>query len=95
MISGIPLLVGCLFVILVFATMEAALGWTPGKFLFGTRVTDRQGGRIGIVAALARNLLRFVDGIAFYLVGTIIARIDRQNRRLGDIVARTLVVRDE
>ncbi len=44
---------------------------------------------------MARNLVRYVDQIPFfYAVGVIAVFTTRQNQRLGDLAAGTLVVRD-
>lgn len=93
-LTGWPFLFACLVVFLLFAAMEAFLGKTPGKFAVGTRVVDEDGDQITVASALVRNLLRFIDGIAFYIVGLIIVAIDGENRRLGDKVAKTRVVND-
>lgn len=93
-IEGWPFLFACLVVFLLFAAMEAFLGKTPGKFAVSTRVVDEDGDQINLVSALIRNALRFVDGIAFYIVGLVIVAIDGENRRLGDILAKTRVVND-
>ena len=39
--------------------------------------------------------MRAVDGFLFYAVGLVCMMISRQNRRLGDYVAGTLVVHDK
>jgi uncharacterized RDD family membrane protein YckC len=94
-IDGWPFLLGCFLVFLLFAQMEASLGKTPGKYIARTRVTDAHGNRITLGPALIRNILRFIDGIAFYAVGLVCMMIDRKNRRLGDMVAKTCVVADD
>ncbi len=93
-IEGWPFILACLIVFALFAVMEAFLGKTPGKFIAGTRVVDEAGNRIGLVPALIRNLLRFIDGFAFYLLGLIVVLVDKGNRRLGDMAAKGRVVAD-
>ena len=45
--------------------------------------------------ALARNLLRVIDMLpSFYLVGVIAMLCNREQKRLGDLVAGTIVVRE-
>jgi len=44
--------------------------------------------------ALDLTYVSFIDGIAFYIVGLIIVAIDGENRRLGDMLAKTRVVDD-
>lgn len=70
-------------------------GQTIGKRIVGLRVLDERGLRIGLVAAVLRNLVRVVDFLpGFYLVGGVAALLDARGRRLGDLAAGTLVVRE-
>ena len=74
-----------------FAILEIAMdGRTLGKRWVGLRVVARHGGRPGTGALLARNFLRSVD----IAVGLVVMAFDRRFRRLGDMVAGTLVVHD-
>lgn len=70
-------------------------GQTPGKRLFGLRVV-REGGRpLDASAAAIRNLIRAVDLLPFaYGLGVLTMIADRHARRLGDLAAGTLVVRE-
>lgn len=79
-----------------FALFEAlGNGRTPGKRAARIRVIHRSGRAVSFVEALARNLVRFVDYLpSLYAVGLISIFLSRQNQRLGDLVAGTLVVRD-
>jgi uncharacterized RDD family membrane protein YckC len=70
-------------------------GQTVGKYLMGLRVVRDAGTRITFLQAVVRNLVRIVDLIPFaYLVGGVSAVIDRHGRRLGDIAAGTVVIRE-
>jgi uncharacterized RDD family membrane protein YckC len=79
-----------------FALFEAfGNGRTPGKRVAKIRVIHQSGRGINFVEALARNLVRYVDGLpSFYAVGIVVIFLSRRNQRLGDMVAGTLVVRD-
>jgi uncharacterized RDD family membrane protein YckC len=79
-----------------FALFEAlANGRTPGKRVAKIHVIHRSGRAISFVESLARNLVRFVDYLpSFYVVGVVTMLLSKQNQRLGDLVAGTLVVRD-
>jgi uncharacterized RDD family membrane protein YckC len=70
-------------------------GQTPGKRAAGIRVVKDSGRPITAIEGIGRNLMRAVDGIMFYAVGIITMLISRQNRRLGDYVAGTIVVHDK
>ena len=68
-------------------------GMTPGKRAMGIRVVHDDGTPVGWHASLVRNLLRFVDSLPlFYVVGFVTMLLNREFRRLGDIVAGTVVV---
>jgi uncharacterized RDD family membrane protein YckC len=79
-----------------FALFEAYWqGQTPGKRAMRLRVIKDSGRQITLFEALARNLLRFVDYLpGFYLVGVITMLCNKRNKRLGDMVAGTLVVHE-
>jgi uncharacterized RDD family membrane protein YckC len=80
-----------------FALFEAFWnGQTPGKRLVNIRVIKDSGRQITLFEALARNLLRVVDMLPpnFYLVGLISMLCNKQQKRLGDFVAGTIVVHE-
>jgi Predicted membrane protein/domain len=71
-------------------------GRTPGKRLVRIHVIHRTGRAINFLESLTRNLIRFVDSLpSLYAVGLITMFLSRQNQRLGDMAAGTLVVRDQ
>lgn len=68
-------------------------GQTPGKKALGLRVVSADGAPVGWLAAITRNLLRMVDMLPFgYATGLVACLADPHARRLGDMVAGTLVV---
>ena len=71
-------------------------GRTPGKRLMGIRVVMDTGHRLTFTAAAVRNLVRVADAqpLFTYLLGLGLVLFHSQNKRLGDIVAGTIVVRD-
>ncbi len=72
-----------------FAIQEIVLdGRTLGKNALGLRVVSRHGGKASNAALIVRNLIRAVD----VLIGMPFLLADRRARRLGDMVAGTLVV---
>jgi len=73
---------------------EASCGATLGKVIVGIRVV-RTGRRPALAAAAIRNLLRFVDGLGFYIIGMIVAGCSPWRQRLGDLSAGTTVVDEE
>mgnify|MGYP002778156483 CR=1 FL=1 len=71
-------------------------GQTPGKKALGLRVVHRSGIPVGWLASIVRNLLRTVDILPFgYGFGLLATLIDRDSRRIGDLVADTLVIHAE
>lgn len=69
-------------------------GRTPGKRALGLRVVDASGQAPSVQAVVVRNLLLVVDLLpGLGLVGLVTALADRRHRRVGDLVAGTLVVR--
>ena len=71
-------------------------GQTPGKRALGLRVVHANGTPVGFTASLIRNLMRTVDELPVgYALGFFSCVIDPHARRLGDLVAGTLVVHAE
>ena len=68
-------------------------GATPGKKWFGLQVLHDDGSPVCWPAALTRNLLRFVDFFPLlYATGLVVMIASRDFKRLGDLVAGTVVV---
>jgi uncharacterized RDD family membrane protein YckC len=91
-----------LYFVLAFAIQwgyGAALEWcmqgqTLGKRWVGLRALSVSGTPLGFGQAALRNLVRVVDILpGCYLVGGVSALLDRHGRRLGDLAAGTVVVR--
>ncbi len=80
-----------------FAFFEALWnGQTPGKRYFQLRVIKETGQPITVYEAISRNLLRAVDQLpAVYAVGILSVFFSKQNQRLGDFVAGTVVVHEK
>ena len=76
-----------------YIVCEAATGATLGKRIVGIRVVGEDGEHITFGAAVVRNLLRFIDGLFFYLVGFLSALLSTRGQRLGDRAAHTIAVR--
>ncbi|MES2262367.1 MAG: RDD family protein [Pseudomonadota bacterium] len=68
-------------------------GQTAGKYVFGLEVRRANGLPVGWRESALRNLLLVADFLPMmYATGLLCMLFDRQFRRLGDIVAGTLVV---
>ncbi|HEX6057624.1 MAG TPA: stage II sporulation protein M [Gemmatimonadaceae bacterium] len=71
-------------------------GQTPGKRQLGLRVVRDGGYSVGLGESAVRNLFRIIDmqPLFLYGVGIISAVVSKRGKRLGDIVAGTIVVRE-
>lgn len=71
-------------------------GKTPGKRAAGIRVIHQSGRPMTAIECIGRNLMRAVDILpGIYGVGFVCMLCNKQNRRLGDYVAGTIVVHDK
>ncbi len=68
-------------------------GQTPGKRAMELRVVSADGAPVGWLASFVRNLMRTVDALPVgYAFGLVTSLSDPFGRRLGDLVAGTLVI---
>jgi uncharacterized RDD family membrane protein YckC len=80
--------------IVLLVVLQGLTGWTVGKLLTGLRTVKEDGSRPGIGKALLRWLLLLIDGLpCIPLVGFICALTTQGHRRVGDMAAKTFVVR--
>lgn len=85
---GLTMLLGFLY----FWLTEGVVGGTLGKRIMGLRISGMQGDRCTLTQSLVRNLLRVIDGLGIYLVGFFIALFSKFRQRLGDHLAKTVVI---
>lgn len=92
----IAILLITLFVLIwgYFALFEFFTGGrTPGKMAFGIRVMQDSGQSVTFLSSFIRNLLRIVDILpSFYLLGMLMTFFHPRHKRIGDLVAGTMVV---
>jgi uncharacterized RDD family membrane protein YckC len=70
-------------------------GQTPGKRKAGIRVIKDSGRPLTVAETIGRNLLRIVDQLpVFYALGVLIAFLNSRNKRLGDFIAGSIVIRE-
>jgi uncharacterized RDD family membrane protein YckC len=91
--SGLSGGVTGLLALAYFIVLEATQGATVGKMALGLRVTRTDGAPISWSESIIRNLLRIIDGLFVYLIGAILIWTSPLKQRLGDRVAKTVVVR--
>ena len=93
--------VGLVGLSIYMALGEAIWGRTLGKMLFRLHVRNAAGGRITVGQALLRNAARMIDfyfvviaDIAMpYLFALLSVSFTRRRQRIGDLLARTVVLR--
>ncbi len=102
--EGLSSLGRVLVIVGVFATQwmywtAAEVFWngqTPGKHLARIRVVRHDGAPAGFFESAVRNLCRLLDFLpVFYALGLLVMLLDRQHRRVGDLLAGTMLVREE
>lgn len=99
--------IGFVFILLIKFTLDFGYytyfellrrGQTPGKQVLKIRVMPAKGGQLRFSDVMTRTMFRVIDNTAMMpfvgAVGAIIAMIDPYSRRLGDLAADTIVVRD-
>jgi uncharacterized RDD family membrane protein YckC len=70
-------------------------GKTLGKRIIGIRVIQENGHSITLLSSFIRNLLRIIDSLpANYLIGILMIFFHAKNKRIGDLVAGTIVVHE-
>lgn len=78
-----------------FILAEGESGKTFGKRVMKTKVVRTDGSEITVWNAFLRNIVRPVDLIGGYMVGTVGILFSKYDQRLGDYFADTVVVKDE
>ncbi|SDD40462.1 Uncharacterized membrane protein YckC, RDD family [Paenibacillus sp. UNCCL117] len=70
-------------------------GQSYGKRWMGLRVVQENGQPVTFLSSVIRNFFRLIDFLpSFYFLGAIWMFLHPQDKRLGDLAAGTLVVRD-
>jgi uncharacterized RDD family membrane protein YckC len=86
----------CLLWIAFYIVPEALFGASLGKMFTGLCVVRVDGRPLGVGSIVTRNVLRFVDVLpGLYLIGGILVLLTGSSQRLGDVFARTTVVKRE
>ena len=96
--AALGILVLVLVLVVYPVTFETLLrGRTPGKAALGLRVVRDDGGPIGFRQALVRGLAGAVlerPGVTLFLGAVVSMLLSEQSKRLGDLLAGTVVVRE-
>lgn len=79
---------------LLLVVVQGITGWTVGKLVMGLRTVQEDGRPAGVGRAFLRWILLVVDMLpCIGLVGLITAGTSTGHRRVGDLAAKTYVVR--
>ena len=81
------------FYIAYYTYLEGTRGQTIGKMITKIKVVREDGTPIDLEQAFKRNILRVIDGLFAYLIGAILIWRSDKQQRLGDTVAKTVVVK--
>lgn len=101
--EGLSGVVQTVLVVSVFAVQwmywtaceQAMNGQTPGKRVLRIRVVRLDGSPVGFLESAVRNLCRAIDFLPVgYAAGLLTMLVNREHRRLGDLLAGTLLVRE-
>jgi uncharacterized RDD family membrane protein YckC len=91
--------IGLVVVVLVaitnFGVLAGVWGQTIGKWATGLRIERTSGQGIGIGRAFLRHFIGYPLSILTLGIGFLIAAVNSRGRTLQDLIADTVVVRDE
>jgi uncharacterized RDD family membrane protein YckC len=90
-VTGLPALGVFLISFFLWPISEGIWGQTIGKRFMDIKVVGDDYNSIGTGQAFGRFFLGFVDYM--FLIGLIIAATNKQNKRIGDLAANTIVIR--
>ncbi len=79
--------------LLYFPYFESKTGQTLGKKVMGIKVTKEDGKALTFGDALIRTVLRIIDGLGGYVLGLIVILVSQKKQRIGDMAAKTIVVK--
>lgn len=92
----VPWWIGLLYFIIIigyFTYLEGSRGQTIGKMITKIKVVREDGQPIDMNQAFIRNILRIIDGLFVYLIGAVLIWRSDKKQRLGDSIAKTVVVK--
>jgi len=92
-IWGIMGVMGLLWLV-YFTYFEGTSGQSIGKKFAHIKVVREDGSKCEFGSAFVRNILRIVDHLPFlYILGIILIAATEKKQRLGDMLAKTIVVK--
>ena len=92
-VEGFPALISLIPWFLLLPILEGKTGQTIGKMIMKIRVSKTNGTTINIGNSIVRHLFDIVDYLPFLgIVGLLVASNNELNQRVGDLVAKTIVI---
>ena len=92
-LEGFPALISFVIFFFLWPISEGIWGQTLGKRFLDIKVVTKTNEPINIGKAFVRFFVGFVDCIL--VVGIIVAAANKENQRIGDLAANTLVVKSK
>ncbi|WP_318570681.1 RDD family protein [Salinigranum marinum] len=94
--SMLLVFVGLVATVVYGFLLEGLYGYTPGKYLLRLVVAKSDGSNCTVSASILRNLLWIVDALpTANLVAMVLILVTDDNQRVGDLVADTVVVKQQ
>lgn len=88
------IVISALVWLVYFPYFESTTGQTLGKKVMSIKVTKEDGKKLTFGDALIRTVLRIVDALpAAYVIGLIVMLVSQKKQRIGDMAAKTIVVK--
>jgi uncharacterized RDD family membrane protein YckC len=94
-LSGLLALVPFIFWFIYFIVMESVFSATLGHILFNLKVVGDDNGRISFIEVFIRHIIDPMDFCFFGIPAIICITHTPLNQRLGDLVAKTIVIIDK
>ena len=80
--------------IVYFTYFESTTGQTIGKRMMSIKVIGENNQHVNLGMVLVRNILRIIDWLPIlYLIGFIVIIFTGKKQRIGDLAARTIVIK--
>ncbi len=90
-VNGLPAFLLFLLTFFLWPISEALFGQTLGKKLFDLRVVNEDDSKINFSQAFLRFFFGFVDYM--FISGIFVAMSNDKNQRIGDLIAKTKVIK--
>lgn len=92
-LEGVGAIISFCFMLFLWPISEGLWGQTLGKRFLDLKVVNKKNQSINIGQAFGRFFLGYIDCIL--LIGIIVALINKDNQRIGDAAAGTIVVKSK